>query len=139
IVASGYINNDNDPMTGTALYNIDSNQDVLTLQNPPNAGGQTVVGSLGVDVAALAGLDIYTMGTNNTAYGAFQMAGNTGSGFYTVNLMTGAATSLGFIGGNQSSDALAIRDLAVNPVPEPATLAVLAIGAAFVARRKKKA
>lgn len=139
IVASAYINNDNDAMTGTALYNVDSNQDVLTLQNPPNSGGQTIIGALGTDVSALAGMDIYTMGTSNTAYGAFQMAGNTGSGFYSVNLATGAATSIGFIGGNQSSDALAIRDIAVNPVPEPATLAVLAIGAAMVARRKKKA
>lgn len=138
IVASAYANNDNNPSTGTTLYNIDSFSDMLTIQNPPNAGTQVNVGTVGIDVSALAGMDILTVGTTNTAYAALQNQSGSGSSFYTINLGTGMATAIGKIGNSQSSDSLAIRDIAVNPVPEPATLAVLGIGAAALLRRRRK-
>lgn len=138
IVASAYTNNDNDPATGTTLYNIDSATDMLTIQTPPNNGTQVNVGSLGLDVTALAGMDIYTQGTTNTAFAALQIAGTQGSSFFNVNLTTGSLTALGGIGNSQSRDSLAIRDIAVTPVPEPATMAVLGLGAAALLRRRKK-
>lgn len=137
IVGSAYLNNDNNPSTGTTLYNLDSSSDMLTIQNPPNNGTQTMVGALGVDITALAGFDIFTQGSNNTAYAALQPAGTTGSSFYTVNLGTGAASLVGVIGQNQSSDSLAIRDIAA--VPEPATMIALGMGAVALLRRRKKA
>lgn len=137
IVGSAYLNNDNNPSTGTTLYNLDSSSDMLTIQNPPNNGTQTMVGALGVDITALAGFDILTQGTNNTAYAALQPAGTTGSSFYTVNLASGAVSLVGVIGQNQSSDSLAIRDIAA--VPEPATMIALGMGAVALLRRRKKA
>jgi hypothetical protein len=79
IVSSAYTNNDNDTSTGTALYNVDSVQDVLTIQTPPNNGTQAVVGSLGLDLTALSSFDIFTNGATNTAFLAHQPVGSTGS------------------------------------------------------------
>lgn len=138
IVAGAYTNNDNDPMTGTTLFTIDSNTNMLNIQNPPNNGTQVPVGALGGDFTALAGMDIFTSGSNNFAYAALQVNGTQGSNLYTVDLLTGAATLVGGIGVNQTGDVLAIRDIAVNPVPEPATMAALALGVGALLRRRKR-
>ncbi|MEQ1933636.1 MAG: DUF4394 domain-containing protein [Fimbriimonadaceae bacterium] len=136
IVGSAYTFNDVNTNTGTTLYNIDSVTDMLTIQNPPNSGTQTNVGWLGLDVSALAGFDIQTVGNTNTAYAAFQLANGTTSSLFTINLATGASTAIGTIGFSQSSETLAIRDIAV--VPEPATMAVFALGIGALLRRRKK-
>lgn len=136
IVGSAYTNSDTDPNTGTTLYNLDSNTNMLTIQTPPNAGTQVNVGMLGVDITALAGFDILTNGTANTAYAALQQNGTVGSGFYTINLATGAATMVGGIGLSETSDSLAIRDIAV--VPEPGTVAAIGLGLAALALRRRK-
>lgn len=140
IVGSAYTNNDNDPNTGTTLYNIDSMANTLTIQNPPNNGTQVTVGGLGFDITALGDIDILTEGAMNTAYGAFQLSNVTGSQFGMVNLATGGVTLLGSIGSEQTGDSVAIRGIAVESVPEPATM--IALGAAvatLAARRKRKA
>jgi hypothetical protein len=137
IVASAYTNNFAGA-TSTTLYNIDSWNNQLTIQNPPNDGTQVVVGALGHNISALAGMDIITVNGVNHAFGAFQTVGGTGSGLYSIDLNTGAATQIGMIGVSQSNEALAIRDIAV--VPEPASMAALALGlAAVAARRRRKA
>lgn len=136
IVASAYTNN-RAGATTTTLYNIDSVSDMPTRQVPPNDGTQVNVGMLGMDVSALAGFDIRTTSGIDTAYAALQPAGTGYSRFAQINLMTGMATDLGVIGSNQSTDPLAIRDIAVAPVPEPGTLAALGAGLLTIIRRRK--
>ncbi len=105
IVASGYTNSFAGTAT-TTLYNIDSNLGILTTQNPPNNGTQNTIGSLGVATTGEAGLDIHP--GNNVALAALQTPGAMGSALYTVNLMTGAASVIGPIGGGA-----VIRDIAI--------------------------
>jgi len=98
---AAYINNDTNPATGTVLYNLDAGRDVLVIQNPPNAGALTTVGALGVDVTGVAGLDVAA--SDGTAYASLVEAGQRGesdrASLYTINLVTGAATLVGRIGG----------------------------------------
>jgi hypothetical protein len=69
------------------LFDIDVNTDKLLLQNPPNNGTLSEVGSLGVNIEATNGFDIG--GTSNMAYGVFTSGGSTK--LYTINQVTGAA------------------------------------------------
>jgi hypothetical protein len=101
VAACAYTNNDNDPLTGTTLYDIDSARDVLVLQNPPNAGTLNTVGPLGVDATDIAGFDI--AGSNGAAYAAIVVKQGPKKKYratlFTIDLTTGAATSHGNIGG----------------------------------------
>ena len=137
IVGSAYTNNDTDPNTGTRLYNIDSVSDMLVIQAPPNNGTQTNVGALGLDITALAGFDICTIGSQNLAFAALQSGSSTGSSFYSVALATGMATLIGGIGTSQTSDSLAIRDIALVPVPEPGTFIALGLGLGAIVLRPR--
>jgi Ca2+-binding RTX toxin-like protein len=86
------------PTRSTQLFGIDSELDVLVLQNPPNDGTLRTIGSLGVDFGATAGFDIFSPTSgSNTAYAV------SGTTLYTIDLATGAATSLGVIGNGQSN------------------------------------
>jgi hypothetical protein len=98
----------------TTLYDITAATDSLYIQNPPNNGTLVLVGGLGVDVGNVGGFDIAMPG--NVGFAAFQVGAT--SGLYSINLSTGAASSLGSIG----NGSLTITGLAVAPVPEPATL-----------------
>lgn len=120
------------PIRTTALYGIDSDLDVLVLQNPPNDGGLQTVGSLGINLKPTAGFDIFSPANDvNTAYVA-------DSALYTVDLNTGAATSLGSIGGGSS-----LIGLAATPVPEPSTyagsLALIGFGVLALSNRRRQA
>ncbi|BAZ32910.1 hypothetical protein NIES4074_54170 [Cylindrospermum sp. NIES-4074] len=98
VTAVAYTNADNNPATGTTLYDIDYISDALFIQNPPNNGTLVQVGSLGIDIDSTAGFDIFTANGVNSAFAALTPASTTGSSLYSVNLTTGAATSLGTIG-----------------------------------------
>ena len=120
------------PTRTTQLFGIDSDLDVLVLQNPPNAGGLVTIGSLGIDFSPTGGFDIFADGNGgNTAYAASD------SVLYTINLATGAASSLGEIGGSRS-----LTGLAAEPVPEPSSiigsLAAVTLGGVAVMRRRRR-
>lgn len=102
---AAYTNNVSGAVT-TVLYDIDSGLDILTTQAPPNAGTLNTVGPLGLDVLAVNGFDI--SGPSGIAYAALNTGGPQ-SDLYTINLMTGAATSQGTIGCYEQ-----IRGLSVN-------------------------
>ncbi|HKA15444.1 MAG TPA: DUF4394 domain-containing protein [Myxococcota bacterium] len=82
----------------TKLYNLDTAQGVLTVQDPPNDGVQVTVGPLGVHLGPLAGFEIVTDSSGEErAYAA------SGATLYAVDLSSGAATALGTIGAGDAS------------------------------------
>jgi hypothetical protein len=96
VVGSAYTNPDNDPATGTTLYDIDAATDSLVKQDPPNDGVLTTVGKLGVNVGAYkAGFDI---APGNSGWALLRPRGGR-PGLYKVDLAGGGAQRvLGFRG-----------------------------------------
>lgn len=99
--------------SSTTLYAIDFNLDRLVRQGSvggtptsPNSGQLFTVGPLGVDTSSQVGFDISD--ATGTAYAALTTSGATTSGFYTINLVTGAATLVGNIGGTETIRGLAV-------------------------------
>jgi hypothetical protein len=112
VTAVAYLNNDNDPATGTTLFDIDSDLDTLNMQNPPNDGTLVAVGPLGLATRSRAGFDIVTQGGTNTAYAAIserESGRRNGqvSRLILVDVNTGFIRDLGYVG---VADAL--RDIA---------------------------
>ena len=103
LVAAAY-NNNFAGTTSTTLYTIDSGSDTLVRQGSPggtpispNTGTLFTIGALGVDVGDAAGFDIADM--SNNAYASLTVAGV--SQLRTINLLTGAASLIGPIGGGE--------------------------------------
>ena len=92
VVGSAYSNNFAGALV-TVLYDIDSDLDILTIQNPPNNGTLNTVGPLGVDASENAGFDISA--ATGVAYAT--LTPGTTTGLYTINLLSGAATFAGTI------------------------------------------
>ena len=88
------------PGTGTTtLFNYDVNLNVLTTQNPPNAGTLNTVGSIGpgfIGLTTSSDLDIYfdPATRTNTAYLVRNDSSTASTTLYTVNLTNGSATSV---------------------------------------------
>ena len=106
----------------TMLYDIDEAQDILVLQDPPNDGLLKTVGELGIDFSEMGGFEIESTSAGNNA--AFAVSNGT---LYSIDLGSGAATSLGTIGFGSDSDSLgngdrsfrglSLRpDLPINPI-----------------------
>ena len=133
----GYTNSTPNPTFAPAapsLYYINSNSDTLSVAtsafNNPTINS---VGSLGVDVLRANGFEVLA---NGTAYAGLNVDGSSlTSGIYSINLATGAATSMGTFNGTLSG-------LTVSAVPEPETYALMMAGlgiVAFMAKRRKSA
>ena len=100
VTAAAYTNSYNGA-TATMLYDVDTVAGVLALQNPPNDGALSTVGSLGVgagkeDVA----MDI-AGGANGLVLAAMRQSFNGATMLYRVDLTTGAAVPV-----NGTSDRL---------------------------------
>jgi hypothetical protein len=116
---------------GTALYYIDSSTDTLAMAPGAfNTPGIVTVGPLGIDVLRANGFEIAPDGM---AYAALttDMGSSLVSGLYRIDLATGQATMLGEFNGTLSG-------LAVSPVPEPASWALMAGGAALLAGARRR-
>ncbi|WP_194776830.1 DUF4394 domain-containing protein [Pararhodonellum marinum] len=76
--------------TSTLLYVVDSENNMLYTQDPPNDGVLVPVGDLGIDIEADNGFDIG--GDSNDAYALFKVGGSTA--VYQINLSSGMATKV---------------------------------------------
>lgn len=99
VTAAAYTNNDSDANTGTLLFNIDTTNDQLVIQAPPNAGSINAVGKLRVDASSAAGFDIYTTvrggGSSVNAQGFAVLTSGGRARFYRINLLSGRAWMVG--------------------------------------------
>lgn len=102
-VAVAYTNSDNPAPATTTLYGIDTNLDILTIQNPPNNGTLNTVGPLTLagtplNVTGKVAFDIAgtASATSGVAFAGLNVGGT--QGLYTINLGTGATTLIGNIG-----------------------------------------
>jgi hypothetical protein len=111
----------------TLLHAIDTNLGVLVTQTN-NAGVLTTIGSLGV--AGLSDEGGFDISTTGNAYAAFQVD-DLSSNLYSINLSTGSATLVGSL-------PVGVSGLAAVPIPEPSTLAVLAVAIAALAVRRHR-
>ena len=90
VLASAYTNSFAGT-TSTVLYNLEANSDVLTCQDPPNAGTLVNIGALGPDLSGMAGLDI-AGGANGLVLAALRTTASGPYALYSVSLSTGAAS-----------------------------------------------
>jgi hypothetical protein len=116
--------------TSTTAYALDAETDTLDLMGSPggsptspNTGLLTTVGSLGVAFNDTPG-DSYgfdVVGATTTAYAVLTPTSGTNTGktvLYSINLSTGAATSLGLVG-DGSTTIIGVAASTLNPPPAP--------------------
>ncbi|MEX1115640.1 MAG: DUF4394 domain-containing protein [Akkermansiaceae bacterium] len=107
-------------------YTLDSQTDSLAVSTDPlfpQGSELNVVGSLGIDVTSFGGL---VANWDGTLYAALSTDGLT-SGLYSIDSVTGLATSLGSFGG------VGIASLAI---PEPSITLLGGLGVLFLFRRR---
>lgn len=112
----------------TTLYVLDTNLDILAIQNPANAGQLMTVGSVGADITDLGGFDI--SGLTGIAYATVRNNALGSSTFWRIDLATGQGTMIGEIGGGALITAMAV-------VPAPSSLALIGVAALGAARRRR--
>jgi hypothetical protein len=103
ITAAAYTNNFAGTTT-TALYVVNTADNKLYLQSPPNNGTLTDGKPLGTSFSASNGFDVG--GSSNMAYGLFTSGGQTR--LYAVDLMTGMATPTGEFNSSVSGFAIGL-------------------------------
>jgi hypothetical protein len=113
----------------TQLRAIDTELDILVTQ-ANNAGTLATIGPLGVDASDIGGFDVSESGA---AFAIFS-DGDDASGLYSIDLTTGAATSIGTVPWNI---------VAMTAVPEPSSLAlgalcVVALAGRYAGRLRRK-
>lgn len=119
VLAAAYTNNFAGT-TATQLFNLEGTNDVLTLQNPPNDGTLTNIGTgLGLDITGAAALDI-AGGENGLVLAAVRVGTSGAMELRSVNLTTGATalyptgstaalSQIGGVGGPTLRDIAIIR------------------------------
>lgn len=119
VVAAAYTNPDNDPGTGTALFNVDAAANRLLLQDPPNDGGLQTIGSLGLP----EGSTVHSLDIGSEPPDALLLAtpGMDGAPtLYRVNLETGETTFIGEVGESSVvSIAILVEAAPAPPTPTP--------------------
>ncbi len=95
IAEVAYTNNRAGAVT-TTLYDIDPATDRLYIQNPPNNGTLTDIGSLGLDITGAVGFDI---APGDNTQGLVAVTLNGGSELQQINLSTGRLQKLGNLPG----------------------------------------
>ena len=105
--------------TSTRLFDLESNNSVLALQNPPNDGTLVNVGALGLNITGMAGLDI--AGGDNGLVLAALRTGTTGAfTLRSISLLTGASSLYGNSSGDASLSLIGglngpqLRDIAIS-------------------------
>ncbi len=104
MIATGAYTNSFAGTTSTTLYNYDAGLNVLTTQIPPNDGTQNTIGPSGISVNTMPmpmlDLDIFYAFADgsNTAYLCAATESNPNSRLFRIDLATGAASPIGFIG-----------------------------------------
>lgn len=117
---------------GGTLYDIDYINGYLATQNL-STGVLTSVGPLGITATEGASSEGFTIGSG--PIGFLNTSNSTQGGavrdhLYSINLMTGATTDLGLIGGNATFNTV---DIAAQAIPEPGTTTFLASGLVLLA------
>lgn len=121
LVGAAYINNFDGTAT-TTLYSIDADLNALIIHSgAPQFSTLAQVGALGVDVGQNVGFDVSISGV------AFVSNGNS---LFTINLATGALSSIGTIGGGLNVTTIAV-------VPAPAGAGLLAFAGLACLRRRR--
>jgi hypothetical protein len=95
VVASGYTNSFFGSTT-TTLFNIDAGLDAIVRQMPPNAGTLNTVAMLSIDANELTSLELSPR--DNAAFMTGPGVAPPLTGFYELNIETGAATFVGHVG-----------------------------------------
>lgn len=127
----------------TTLFDIDYVNGYLVTQNisTTNNGQLTSRGPLGITLTQGAPSSGFTIGLGDAAFlnsTVSTQGGAVRDNLYSVNLTTGAATSLGLISGSATFNTVDIAAF----VPEPGTYALLGLGGAvllLVVRRQRRA
>ncbi|MEU6227251.1 DUF4394 domain-containing protein [Streptomyces sp. NPDC047042] len=99
VTGAAYTNNDLVGSTGTTLTNVDTYNDQITIQSPPNAGNLVATGLLGFDANLEAGYDIFSATTNGKTTSNLAFATltpyNGKASFYSIDILTGSPTLIG--------------------------------------------
>jgi hypothetical protein len=110
--------------TLTTQYTIDAASDAVCIQNPPNAGTQTLCQTLSSAVDSIGGFDIASTVTvaaanmpvtTGSATAVLRLAGQTADTLADIDLSTGRVTALGPIGGGMIGG-VAIQQTAATPL-----------------------
>lgn len=99
VTAAAYTNGDNDPKTGTTLFDLDMNRDQLVQQIPANSGNLAVAGPFGPRQGPVAGFDIVseisgTRSVGNTGFASIRPSSGGLATLYRVDLLSGKFTKV---------------------------------------------